>query len=108
MLIAGDMCSDIEVPLLDLDAGDPLADYRRGMAVLAAIAGQFELLIPGHGSAAVGRDAIAQRFERDAAYLRALASGQAAGDARLRNGPDWLRAAHARQLALLQSRQTDR
>lgn len=102
VLIAGDMCSDVEVPLLDLGAVDPMADYRRGMALLATIAGQCEVLIPGHGRVATGRDEIARRFEQDAAYLRGLASGRADQDARLPAAPQWLRAEHARQQAQIQ------
>src|SRR5215469_16738938 len=36
-LIAGDMCSDIEVPLLDLDQADPVADYLAGLDRLAEL-----------------------------------------------------------------------
>src|SRR5690348_17160417 len=31
VLVAGDMCSDIEIPLLDTEAADPLGDYRAGL-----------------------------------------------------------------------------
>ena len=31
VLIAGDMCSDIEIPLLDLESADPFLDYREGL-----------------------------------------------------------------------------
>src|SRR5215469_7178201 len=36
-LIAGDMCSDIEIPLLDTDQPDPVGDYRTGLGRLAAL-----------------------------------------------------------------------
>ena len=39
VLVAGDMLSDIEMPLLDIDAADPLGDYRAGLERLAAVAG---------------------------------------------------------------------
>ena len=56
MLVAGDMCSDIEMPLLDPDMGeladpDPaarLAAYRDGLGKLAALAGVRQV-VPGHG-----------------------------------------------------------
>src|ERR1700745_3359724 len=35
VLIAGDMCSDVEIPLLYTDAAAPLGDYRTGMERLA-------------------------------------------------------------------------
>src|SRR5690606_32707526 len=31
VVLTGDMCSDIEIPLLDTDAPDPVADYRRAL-----------------------------------------------------------------------------
>src|SRR4029077_11743258 len=39
VLIAGDMCSDVEIPLLDIVATDPLGDYRTGMECLASVPG---------------------------------------------------------------------
>jgi hypothetical protein len=36
VLLAGDMLSDIEVPLLDLLAADPIGDYRAGLDLLTA------------------------------------------------------------------------
>ena len=36
VLVAGDMCSDVEIPLLDLAAPDPLGGYRAGLERLAA------------------------------------------------------------------------
>ena len=37
VLIAGDMCSDVEIPLLNTVATDPLGDYRTGMERLASV-----------------------------------------------------------------------
>ena len=48
VLIAGDMCSDVEIPLLDTDAEDPLGDYRTGMERLASVPGVRQV-VPGHG-----------------------------------------------------------
>jgi hydroxyacylglutathione hydrolase len=94
VLIAGDMCSDIEIPLLDLDARDPAGDYRAGLELLAGLSG-VQLLIPGHGS--VGDAAgLRARLAADFRYLDALERGAAFGDSRLSSG--WLRAAHDRQL----------
>jgi hydroxyacylglutathione hydrolase len=94
VLVAGDMCSDIEIPLLALDAPDPVGDYRAGLALLAGLAG-VRLVIPGHGS--VG-DAAAfrSRVTADLGYLDALERGEDAADSRLTAG--WLRAEHERQL----------
>src|SRR5262252_4260936 len=48
VLVAGDMLSDIEIPLLDTPADDPLGDYRAGLQRLAAVPG-VRWLVPGHG-----------------------------------------------------------
>jgi hydroxyacylglutathione hydrolase len=94
VLIAGDMCSDIEIPLLDPDAPDPVGDYRAGLELLAGLCG-VQVLIPGHGSVA---DAAGMRVRvaADFRYLDALERGENFGDSRL--GAGWLRAAHERQL----------
>src|ERR1700750_2865094 len=48
VLIAGDMCSDVEIPLLDTDTADPLGDYRTGMERLASAPG-VRRVVTGHG-----------------------------------------------------------
>ena len=42
------MCSDVEIPLLDTVATDPLGDYRTGMERLASVPGVRQV-VPGHG-----------------------------------------------------------
>ena len=100
VLVAGDMCSDIEVPLLDLAAADPVGDYRAGLELLAGVTG-VQWVIPGHGG--VG-DAAAfrARVTADLAYLAAIERGEDVADARLR--PGWLRAEHEQQLQHLRDR----
>jgi len=73
ILIAADMLSDVEIPILDREA----AAYLRTLETLLPLAhhGAIELLIPGHGSIARGREAVVARLDRDLAYLRALDSG---------------------------------
>ena len=46
VLVAGDLLSDVEIPLLDLSADDPVGDYR---AALDLLAGTASLVVPGHG-----------------------------------------------------------
>ena len=95
VLVAGDMCSDVEIPLLDLAARDPLGDYRTRLERLASVAG-VRHDVPGHGH--VGHaDEFRRRLAADAAYLDALAAGKLAGDPRLA-GPGWLLDTHAEQL----------
>jgi glyoxylase-like metal-dependent hydrolase (beta-lactamase superfamily II) len=50
VLVAGDMCSDIEIPLLDGESADPFGDYRHGLGALASLAG-VRVVVPGHGHA---------------------------------------------------------
>ncbi|MBD8079247.1 MBL fold metallo-hydrolase [Cellulosimicrobium arenosum] len=71
-LLAGDMLSDAEVPLPDVSSPDPLGTYRDALDLLEDVARDAHVLVPGHGSPAVGAEAIARRFAADRAYLDAL------------------------------------
>ena len=92
VLIAGDMCSDIEIPLPDLDDPDPFGGYRAGLSTLAAIPG-VTAVIPGHGHPGDSAE-FHRRLTADLAYLDAVAAGTDYPDPRLTE--DWLRAEHAR------------
>lgn len=84
VLVAGDVLSDVEIPLLDGAADDPVGDYRRTLDVLEAAAARYGVrhLVPGHGH--VGDAAELQcRMAADRAYLDALVSGTTPDDARL-------------------------
>ena len=92
VLIAGDMCSDLEIPLLDLESPDPFGGYRQGLELLAGAPG-VRLVVPGHGH--VGDQAeFRRRVAADRGYLDATESGADPADPRLT--ADWLRAEHAR------------
>ena len=94
VLVAGDMCSDVEIPLLDMSAGDPLGDYRAALSTLGAVTG-VRRVVPGHGH--VGDAAgFRARLSADSAYLDALGRAQAFDDPRITQ--DWLRAAHDDQV----------
>jgi glyoxylase-like metal-dependent hydrolase (beta-lactamase superfamily II) len=96
VLVAGDMCSDAEIPLLDVLAADPLGDYRTGLARLAAVPGVRQV-IPGHGH--VGEAAeFRRRLALDSAYLDAIAGGKPSRDPRLEGCADWLRVTHEEQV----------
>jgi len=101
VLIAGDMCSDVEIPLLDAAAagGDPFGGYRHGLAVLAAVPGVW-VVVPGHGHVG-GAAEFRRRVAADFGYLDAVEAGLDVADERLA-GPAaaWLRAEHDRQRAL--------
>jgi glyoxylase-like metal-dependent hydrolase (beta-lactamase superfamily II) len=49
VLLAGDMLSDVELPMPDGDNPD-LAAYLQGLDRLAEVANRCDLLVPGHGS----------------------------------------------------------
>ncbi len=80
LLIAADMLSDIEPPILN----GPCAPYRATLEALMLLAEHraIETLVPGHGTIADGREAVLARFQRDLDYLRALEQGVGAAVAR--------------------------
>jgi glyoxylase-like metal-dependent hydrolase (beta-lactamase superfamily II) len=97
VLVAGDMCSDIEIPLLDMEAADPFGGYRHGLGLLAAVAG-VRVVVPGHGHVGDAAE-FRRRVAADLAYLDMVQAGHDPPDPRL-SGADWLRAEHARHRAL--------
>ncbi len=107
VLVAGDMLSDVEIPLLDLSPGvrDPLGDYRDGLELLAGAADDVTVLVPGHGSWTSSPAVLRARIDADHAYLDALAAGASNADPRVAPGAaygaDWLPGEHQRQLERL-------
>jgi glyoxylase-like metal-dependent hydrolase (beta-lactamase superfamily II) len=100
VLVAGDMLSDVEIPLLDAAADDPFGQYRAGLARLAAVPG-VRLVVPGHGH--VGETAeFRTRVAADFRYLDAVeAAPLQEADPRLCGpGASWLQAEHASQLEI--------
>ena len=77
VLIAGDMLSDRELPLLD-EGG--VAPYAAGLTALRPLAEHAALIVPGHGAA--GTDAAA-RWAADYTYLHDLVTGRDSADPRL-------------------------
>lgn len=94
VLVAGDMLSDVELPLLETSTP---ADYRRGLTALETFAMQAAVLIPGHGNIALGAAAAAGRWRTDADYLQDLTSAAGSSDPRLCN--PGMRAAHRLNMA---------
>lgn len=95
VLIAGDMLSDIEIPLLDLDSADPFGGYRAGLGLLAGVPG-VRTVVPGHGHVGDAAE-FRRRVAADLAYLDAVQAGGDIADPRLTE--EWLRAEHARHRA---------
>jgi glyoxylase-like metal-dependent hydrolase (beta-lactamase superfamily II) len=101
VLLAGDMCSDIEIPLLDTIAADPLGDYRAGVKRLAAVPG-VRHVVPGHGHVGDGAE-LRRRLDLDTAYLDAVSAGQPYQDPRLTaDSPEWMRTMHENQVRYFQ------
>jgi hydroxyacylglutathione hydrolase len=98
-LLAGDMLSDLEIPLLNTGSPDAVGEYRAGLDLLASVDG-VHIIVPGHGHVGDGAE-FGRRVEADRRYLDALERGapQAGRDERISN--DWLRAEHERQFRLL-------
>ncbi|WP_433291390.1 MBL fold metallo-hydrolase [Actinoplanes sp. CA-030573] len=101
VLIAGDMLSDVLVPILDLSgAADPIEDYLAALRLLADVAGDAEWVIPGHGSVGEAGQA-RERIAQDRAYVLGLRAGEVAGDPRIgpsaRPGWEWVTGVHEGQ-----------
>jgi glyoxylase-like metal-dependent hydrolase (beta-lactamase superfamily II) len=79
LLVAGDMLSDIELPMPDDDDVD-LVTYRIGLESIEDVVRRSRLLIPGHGGVTY---APALRFEADQRYLDDLCSRGASEDPRI-------------------------
>lgn len=108
VLVAGDMLSDVLIPMLDLnDTADPIEDYLAALRLLEGVAVDVDVLVPGHGSIG-GADQMHARIHQDRAYVHALRDGKDPSDPRI--GPsavpgwDWVGGVHARQLQLLARR----
>jgi len=104
VLVAGDMLSDVLIPMLDLNAADPIEDYLAGLRLLEGVADDASVLIPGHGSVG-GADQLRARIERDRAYVHALRDGGVPDDPRIgpsaKQGWEWVSDVHAGQLQRL-------
>jgi glyoxylase-like metal-dependent hydrolase (beta-lactamase superfamily II) len=82
VLVAGDMLSDVLVPMLDRSGpADPIEDYLAALRLLEGVADEVEVLVPGHGSIG-GRDEVRARIDQDRAYVLALRDGGVPSDPR--------------------------
>jgi glyoxylase-like metal-dependent hydrolase (beta-lactamase superfamily II) len=97
VLVAGDMLSDVLIPMLDLNAVDPIEDYLAALRLLDGVADDVDVLIPGHGSVG-GADQVRARIEQDRAYVHAFRDAGVPGDPRVGPaatfGKDWLPGVH--------------
>ena len=107
VLVPGDMLSDVLIPMLDLNATDPIEDYLAALGLLEGVAGDVNVLVPGHGSAG-GADQVQARIDQDRAYVHALRDARVISDPRVgpsaKDGWDWVAGVHERQLKRLAQR----
>ena len=54
MLLAGDMLSDVLIPLFDPRQEDQAGAYETALERLGEVADQVDVMVPGHGSVAEG------------------------------------------------------
>jgi glyoxylase-like metal-dependent hydrolase (beta-lactamase superfamily II) len=112
VLIAGDMLSDVLIPMLDdlNSTNDPIEDYLVGLQVLEGVADDVDVLIPGHGSVC-GADQLHARIDQDRAYVHALRDGHAPDDPRIgpsaKPGWEWVSEVHEGQLQQLAKKKLD-
>src|SRR4249919_1454949 len=91
VLIAGDMLSDVLIPLLDARRPGQVSAYERALDRLGEAARHVDVVVPGHGAVAEGPE-VAARLATDRAYIDALRRGEEPVDARL--DQDWLSGPH--------------
>jgi glyoxylase-like metal-dependent hydrolase (beta-lactamase superfamily II) len=111
VLVAGDMLSDVLIPMLDLNGtADPIEDHLAALRLLEGAASDVDVVVPGHGS--VGRaDQVRARINQDRAYLQALRDAEVLSDPRLSPSAtfsEWLPGVHERQLEHLRRHDRDR
>src|SRR5215467_1811752 len=95
VLLAGDMLSDVLIPLFDPRRPDQVGAYETALDRLGEAARRVDVLVPGHGAVAEGPE-VAARLAADHAYIDALRRGEEPADARL--SQDWLSGPHQSNL----------
>jgi glyoxylase-like metal-dependent hydrolase (beta-lactamase superfamily II) len=107
VLVAGDMLSDVLIPMLDLNAADPIEDYLAALRLLEGVADDVDVLVPGHGS--IGEaDQVHARIDQDRAYVHALRDAHVPSDPRVgpsaKPGWEWVSDVHNGQAQRLARR----
>jgi glyoxylase-like metal-dependent hydrolase (beta-lactamase superfamily II) len=104
VLVAGDMLSDVFIPMLDLSAADPIGNYLAALRLLEGVADDVDVFVPGHGSVG-GADQLRARIDQDRTYVQALRDSRVPDDPRIgplaKKGWEWVSDVHAGQLQQL-------
>jgi len=95
VLLAGDMLSDVLIPMLDPRRPDQVAAYATALDRLGEAAEHVDVVVPGHGAVAEGPE-VAARLAADRTYIDALRRGADPVDTRLEQ--DWLAGPHQSNL----------
>jgi glyoxylase-like metal-dependent hydrolase (beta-lactamase superfamily II) len=101
VLLAGDMLSDILLPIFDSRQDDQLGAYEAALDRLAGVVGNVDVVVPGHGAVAQGPE-VAARLAADQAYIDALRRGEEPVDSRL--DVDWMSGIHESNLKAARGR----
>ncbi|HEY4826942.1 MAG TPA: MBL fold metallo-hydrolase [Solirubrobacteraceae bacterium] len=104
VLLAGDMLSDVLIPLLDARRPEQVGAYETALDRLGEAARQVDVVVPGHGAVAEGPEVVA-RLAADRAYIDALRRGQEPVDARLGPDAEWLSGPHRSNLEQARGRE---
>ena len=97
VLLAGDMLSDVLLPIFDPHQDDQLSAYEIALDLLEEPVKHADVVIPGHGAVGTGPE-VAARHAADRAYIDALRSGQEPDDARMGPHAEWLDNIHRSNL----------
>jgi len=97
VLLAGDMLSDVLIPLLDASRPEQVGAYETALDRLGQAATHVAVMVPGHGAVAEGSE-VAARVVADRVYIDALRRGEEPVDARLGPDADWLSGPHRSNL----------
>ena len=102
VLLAGDMLSDVLIPLFDPRHDDQVGAYETALERLGEAVRHVDVLVPGHGAVAEGPE-VAARVAADRAYIDALRRGEEPVDARL-DAAEWLSGIHQSNLQQVRGR----
>ncbi len=102
VLLAGDMLSDILIPLFDSHQSDQVGAYETALDRLGEAAKNIDVVVPGHGAVGEGPE-VAARLAADRAYIDALRRGEEPVDARL-DAAEWFSDIHQSNLEQVRAR----